>query len=92
MTSPATVGAAATPTARRAPSTLQRRLPMLVLGVLSLLAGLWGGLLLLGLHVPTLRTATATEHGPLMALGSSGRSSRSSERSRCAAPGALRHR
>lgn len=73
MTSPTTAGAAAgaaaTPTARRAPSTLQRRLPMLVLGVLSLLAGLWGGLLLLGLHVPTLRTATATEHGPLMALG-----------------------
>lgn len=42
---------------------------MLVLGVLSLLAGLWGGLLLLGLHLPTLRSSTATEHGPLMALG-----------------------
>ncbi|MGZ4558110.1 MAG: hypothetical protein ACXVGB_05780, partial [Mycobacteriaceae bacterium] len=68
-TSPATAGAIATPTARRAPPTLRRRLPMLVMGVLSLLAGLWGGLLLLGLHLPTLRTATATEHGPLMALG-----------------------
>lgn len=49
--------------------TLRRRFPLVVLGVLSLLAGLWGGLLLLGLHVPTLHGATADEHGPLMALG-----------------------
>lgn len=45
------------------------RLPILVLGVLSLLAGLWGGLLLLGLPVPTVRASAATDHGPLMALG-----------------------
>jgi hypothetical protein len=50
-------------------SALPRRLPILVLGVLSLLAGLWGGLLLLGLNVPTLRANTAADHGPLMALG-----------------------
>ncbi|HZY76802.1 MAG TPA: hypothetical protein VFE40_10815 [Jatrophihabitantaceae bacterium] len=50
-------------------SVLRRRLPVLVLGVLSLLAGLWGGLLLLGLPLPTLRAATAADHGPLMALG-----------------------
>jgi hypothetical protein len=42
---------------------------LLALGLLSLLAGLWGGLLLLGLPVPTLRSSTAGEHGPLMALG-----------------------
>lgn len=47
----------------------RERLPLLVLGLLSLLAGLWGGLLLLGLQVPTLRPATAAEHGPLMVLG-----------------------
>ncbi|HET6877879.1 MAG TPA: hypothetical protein VFH38_10150 [Jatrophihabitans sp.] len=45
------------------------RLPLLALGVVSLLAGLWGGLLLLGLSLPTLRSTTAADHGPLMALG-----------------------
>jgi hypothetical protein len=55
--------------ARARASTLQRRAPILVLGVLSLLAGLWGGLLLLGLSLPTLRTSTAADHGALMALG-----------------------
>lgn len=52
-----------------ATTALRRRLPVMLFGVLSLLAGLWGGLLLLGLDVPTLRAATATDHGPLMALG-----------------------
>jgi hypothetical protein len=51
------------------PGVKKQRLPFLVLGVLSLLAGLWGGLLLLGLSLPTLRSATAADHGPLMALG-----------------------
>jgi hypothetical protein len=37
--------------------------------VLSLLAGLWGGLLLLGLQVPALRSSTAADHGALMTLG-----------------------
>jgi len=50
-------------------ATLSRRLPVLVLGVVCLLAGLWGGLLLLGLPLPTLRSSTAADHGPLMALG-----------------------
>lgn len=45
------------------------RLPLLVPGVLSLLAGLWGGLLLLGLQVPALRSSTAADHGALMTLG-----------------------
>jgi hypothetical protein len=52
-----------------APPVARARLPLLVLGVVSLLAGLWGGLLLLGLPVPTLRSSTAADHGPLMALG-----------------------
>jgi hypothetical protein len=34
-----------------------------------LLAGLWGGLLLLGLSLPTVRSATAADHGVLMVLG-----------------------
>ena len=59
----------ATTRARNGGSTLRRRSPILVLGVLSLLAGLWGGLLLLGLSLPTLRASTAADHGPLMALG-----------------------
>lgn len=50
-------------------SVLPTRLPILVLGVISLLAGLWGGLLLLGLSVPTLRATTAADHGALMSLG-----------------------
>lgn len=57
------------PTAAIGTATARGRLPLLVLGVLSLLAGLWGGLLLLGLPVPTLRSSTAADHGPLMALG-----------------------
>lgn len=56
-------------TSARPAHPLPRRLPLMVLGVLSLLAGLWGGLLLLGLHVPVLRATTAADHGPLMALG-----------------------
>jgi hypothetical protein len=55
--------------ARPARIAARTRLPLLVLGVLCLLAGLWGGLLLLGLSLPTLRSSTAAEHGPLMALG-----------------------
>lgn len=45
------------------------RFPFLLLGVLSLLAGLWAGLLMLGLHVPTWRGSLGEDHGPLMTLG-----------------------
>ncbi len=41
----------------------------MVLGLICLLAALWGGLLLLGLPLPTLRETTAADHGPLMTLG-----------------------
>lgn len=63
----ATAASDRTPSAGRTAASV--RLPLLLLGVLSLLAGLWGGLLLLGLSVPTLRSTTAADHGPLMALG-----------------------
>lgn len=59
-------------TARTAPAgtaALRRHLPILLLGVLCLLAGLWAGLLLLGLPLPTSRVADAEDHGPLMTLG-----------------------
>lgn len=46
-----------------------RRVPLLGLALVSLFAGLWGGLLLLGVLPPTSGSAAAVEHGPLMALG-----------------------
>jgi hypothetical protein len=55
--------------ARAEPSIPRTRLPLLIAALVCLLAGLWGGLLLLGLPVPTLLATTAQEHGILMALG-----------------------
>lgn len=46
-----------------------RRLPLLAGAALSLVAGLWGGLGLLGTGVPLPRTDFAAQHGPLMTLG-----------------------
>lgn len=54
---------------RAAPTIARRRLPLLIAALLCLLAGLWGGLLLLGLPVPTLVATTAEDHGILMPLG-----------------------
>jgi hypothetical protein len=51
------------------PSRLLRRLPLLALALVALLAGLWAGLLRLGLDLPPLRPALAAEHGPLLVLG-----------------------
>jgi hypothetical protein len=48
---------------------LRRRAPFLFLGLISLLAGLWAGLLRLGFDLPELRPELAADHGPLMALG-----------------------
>jgi hypothetical protein len=50
-------------------SRLLRRLPLLALALVALLAGLWAGLLRLGLDLPQLRPALAAEHGPLLVLG-----------------------
>ena len=47
----------------------RRRAPLVALAVVVLFAGLWGGLIRLGLFVPTVITAAGAEHGPLMALG-----------------------
>ncbi len=55
--------------ARQLPAVPARRLALFAAALVSLLAGLWGGLLLLGLPVPTLVAPTAADHGPLMALG-----------------------
>lgn len=52
-----------------APRVPWRRIPIFVAAVISLLAALWGGLLLLGLPVPTVTSTTASDHGPLMVLG-----------------------
>lgn len=58
------------PASGRTSSTIPRtRSPLFIAALVCLLAGLWGGLLLLGLPVPTLLATTAEEHGVLMALG-----------------------
>lgn len=48
---------------------LRRRLPFLGLGVVSLLAGMWGGLVMLGWHIPVGRPTFPEDHGMLMVLG-----------------------
>ncbi|WP_222594419.1 hypothetical protein [Actinotalea fermentans] len=57
------------PAPTAAPAVPWRRIPVFLTAVVCLVAGLWGGLLLLGLPVPAVTGATASEHGPLMALG-----------------------
>ncbi len=47
----------------------RRSAPLMALAVVALFAGLWGGLLRLGLSLPTVATSAAELHGPLMALG-----------------------
>jgi hypothetical protein len=47
----------------------RRRAPLLALAVVALFAGLWGGLIRLGLSLPSAVTSAAELHGPLMALG-----------------------
>ncbi len=46
-----------------------RRLPFLAMAVVALLAGLWSGLLRLGLDLPELRPALVADHGILLVLG-----------------------
>jgi hypothetical protein len=46
-----------------------KRAPLLGLGICALFAGLWGGLLRLGLSVPAADGDLAELHGPLMTLG-----------------------
>lgn len=51
------------------PSRIFRRLPLLALALVALIAGLWAGLLRLGLDIPQLDSSLASLHGPLMVLG-----------------------
>ena len=46
-----------------------RRLPLVALGVLALLAGLWAGLIRIGWPLPALRPGLVAAHGPLMVSG-----------------------
>ena len=46
-----------------------RRAPLLALALVALLAGLWGGLIRLGLFTPDVAVSASEAHGPLMALG-----------------------
>lgn len=47
----------------------RRRAPLLALALVALFAGLWGGLLRLGLALPSDVLSASEAHGPLMALG-----------------------
>ncbi|GLW63666.1 hypothetical protein Arub01_19100 [Actinomadura rubrobrunea] len=64
-----TGGRPATAARTRSRSPAVRRLPLPALAALSLVAGLWGGLVLLGLQVPAPRPDVARHHGTLMTLG-----------------------
>ena len=45
------------------------RLPLIALGIVSLLAGLWAGLVRIGWELPPLQPALPFAHGPLMVSG-----------------------
>lgn len=47
----------------------RRRAPLMALAIVALFAGLWGGLIRLGLSLPAVVTSAAELHGPLMAFG-----------------------
>jgi hypothetical protein len=46
-----------------------QRLPLLAMGMVALLTGLWAGLLRLGWDLPLLRPSFPADHGPLMISG-----------------------
>ncbi|MCO5315108.1 MAG: hypothetical protein M9938_02935 [Solirubrobacterales bacterium] len=51
------------------PGVFLRRLPLLMMAVVALIAALWAGLIRLGLDLPDLRPGFAVEHGILFVLG-----------------------
>ena len=51
---------------RAGSDVVRARLPMLVLGILALLAAMWGGLIRLGWQFPPLAPVLTGVHGPLM--------------------------
>jgi len=69
VTSTGSEGSVIPASGRMLPTIPRTRLPLLIAALVCLLAGLWGGLILLGLPVPTVLATTAEEHGVLMALG-----------------------
>ena len=70
VTSTGSADTAVPASGRTLPTIPRTRLPLFIAALVCLLAGLWGGLILLGLPVPTLLATTAAEeHGVLMALG-----------------------
>lgn len=50
-------------------SVFRRRMPLLLLGIVSLVAALWAGLLLLGIEVPDPEGGFAANHGIFFVLG-----------------------
>jgi hypothetical protein len=59
-----------TPSSSRPVAGPQRlRAPLMIVAVLALLAGLWGGLVRLGWQLPPLSARLLVEHGPLMVSG-----------------------
>jgi hypothetical protein len=61
--------AATSPTSPAAAATVRARLPVVVLGILALLAALWGALLRLGWSLPPVIAGLPSMHGPLMIAG-----------------------
>ncbi len=53
----------------KAPKMAKARIPLLLLAIIALLAGLWAGLLRIGWALPTLQPTLIMEHGPLMVSG-----------------------
>lgn len=53
----------------KAPGLAKTRLPLLLLSIIALLAGLWAGLLRIGWAWPPLQPTLIIEHGPLMISG-----------------------
>ncbi len=63
------MAAAVPPGAPLPGSVFRRRMPLLLLGVVSLVAALWAGLLLLGIDLPRPEGGFAANHGVFFVLG-----------------------
>ena len=59
----------ATKPASPATETMRVRVPIVALGILALLAALWGALLRLGWNLPVVNSSLPSAHGPLMVSG-----------------------
>ena len=68
VTSTSSVGSVMPASGRTSPTIPRARLPLFVAALVCLLAGLWGGLPLLGLPVPTLLATTWAANAALTVL------------------------